>query len=58
MTTIYALGLFWRVMSDIFIDLARRYRISEMLCAGCGGHIRDGLVKAAGVDSVRSGDWW
>ena len=49
MTTIYALGLFWRVMSDIFIDLARRYRIGEVACVlDVVHHIRDGLVKAAG----------
>ena len=29
LTTIYALGLFWRVMSDLFIDLAHRYRIGD-----------------------------
>ena len=49
MTTIYALGLFWRVMSDIFIDLARRYRIGEVACVlDVVHHIRDGLVAAAG----------
>ena len=49
MTTIYALGLFWRVMSDIFIDLARRYRIGEVACVlDVVHHIRDGLVTAAG----------
>jgi len=49
LTTIYALGLFWRVMSDIFIDLARRYRIGEVTCVNdVVHHIRDGLVAAAG----------
>jgi len=49
LTTIYALGLFWRVMSDIFIDLARRYRIGEVACVNdVVHHIRDGLVTAAG----------
>ena len=48
MTTIYALGLFWRVMSDVFIDLARRYRIGEVACVlDVVHHIRDGLVAAA-----------
>ena len=48
LTTIYALGLFWRVMSDIFIDLARRYRIGEVACVNdVVHHIRDGLVTAA-----------
>ena len=49
LTTIYCLGLFWRVMSDIFIDLARRYRIKEVVCVkDVVHHIRDGLVAAAG----------
>ena len=49
LTTIYCLGLFWRVMSDIFIDLARRYAIKEVTCVNdVVHHIRDGLVAAAG----------
>ncbi|WP_115017050.1 CO2 hydration protein [Synechococcus sp. UW140] len=48
LTTIYALGLFWRVMSDLFIDLAHRYRIGEVACVNdVVHHIRDGLVAAA-----------
>ncbi|QNG26285.1 CO2 hydration protein [Synechococcus sp. HK01-R] len=48
LTTIYALGLFWRVMSDMFVDLARRYRIGEVACVNdVVHHIRDGLVAAA-----------
>jgi CO2 hydration protein len=48
LTTIYALGLFWRVMSDLFIDLARRYRLGEVDCVrDVVHHIRDGLVAAA-----------
>ncbi len=49
LTTIYCLGLFWRVMSDIFVDLARRYGIKEVTCIkDVVHHIRDGLVTAAG----------
>lgn len=49
LTTIYCLGLFWRVMSDIFVDLARRYGIREVTCVkDVVHHIRDGLVAAAG----------
>ena len=49
LTTIYCLGLFWRVMSDIFVDLARRYGIKEVTCIkDVVHHIRDGLVAAAG----------
>jgi len=49
LTTIYCLGLFWRVMSDIFVDLARRYAIKEVTCVNdVVHHIRDGLVAAAG----------
>ncbi len=49
LTTIYCLGLFWRVMSDLFIDLARRYRIKEVVSVkDVVHHIRDGLVAAAG----------
>ena len=49
LTTIYCLGLFWRVMSDLFVDLARRYRIGEVACVNdVVLHIRDGLVAAAG----------
>ena len=49
LTTIYCLGLFWRVMSDIFVDLARRYAINEVTCVNdVVHHIRDGLVTAAG----------
>ncbi|AII47289.1 carbon dioxide transporter [Synechococcus sp. KORDI-49] len=49
LTTIYCLGLFWRVMSDLFVDLARRYRIGEVACVNdVVHHIRDGLVAAAG----------
>ena len=49
LTTIYCLGLFWRVMSDIFVDLARRYGIKEVTCVkDVVHHIRDGLVAAAG----------
>jgi len=49
MTTIYALGLFWRVMSDLFLDLSRRYRIGEVATViDVVHHIRDGLVAAAG----------
>ena len=49
LTTIYCLGLFWRVMSDIFVDLARRYAIKEVTCVNdVVHHIRDGLVTAAG----------
>ena len=49
LTTIYCLGLFWRVMSDIFVDLARRYGIKEVTCVkDVVHHIRDGLVTAAG----------
>ena len=48
LTTIYCLGLFWRVMSDIFVDLARRYAIKEVTCVNdVVHHIRDGLVAAA-----------
>ena len=48
LTTIDALGLFWRVMSDLFIDLARRYRHGEVSCVrDVVHHIRDGLVAAA-----------
>ena len=48
LTTIYCLGLFWRVMSDLFVDLARRYRIKEVACVNdVVHHIRDGLVAAA-----------
>jgi CO2 hydration protein len=49
MATIYALGLFWRVMSDLFLDLSRRYRNGE-ICSVIDAvhHIRDGLVAAAG----------
>ena len=48
LTTIYALGLFWRVMSDLFIDLAHRYRIGDVACVNdVVHHIRDGLVAAA-----------
>ena len=43
------LGLFWRVMSDIFVDLARRYAVKEVTCVNdVVHHIRDGLVAAAG----------
>ena len=60
LTTIYALGLFWRVMSDIFIDLARRYRIGEVACVNdVVHHIRDGLVTAAAhpiTYKVKEGD--
>ena len=49
LTTIYCLGLFWRGMSDIFVDLARRYGIKEVTCVkDVVHHIRDGLVAAAG----------
>ena len=49
LTTIYCLGLFWRVMSDIFVDLARRYGIKEVTCIkDVVHHIRDGVVTAAG----------
>ena len=49
LTTIYCLGLFWRVMSDLFIDLAHRYRIKEITSIkDVVHHIRDGLVAAAG----------
>ena len=49
LTTIYCLGLFWRVMSDIFVNLARRYAIKEVTCVNdVVHHIRDGLVTAAG----------
>ena len=48
LTTIYCLGLFWRVMSDLFVDLARRYAIKEVTCVNdVVHHIRDGLVAAA-----------
>ena len=48
LTTIYCLGLFWRVMSDLFVDLARRYAIKEVICVNdVVHHIRDGLVAAA-----------
>jgi CO2 hydration protein len=48
LTTIYALGLFWRVMSDLFLDLARRYRLGEVASVrDVVHHIRDGLVAAA-----------
>jgi CO2 hydration protein len=48
LTTIYCLGLFWRVMSDLFVDLARRYAIKEVTCIrDVVHHIRDGLVAAA-----------
>jgi len=48
LTTIYALGLFWRVMSDLFLDLAHRYRIGEVASVrDVVHHIRDGLVAAA-----------
>jgi CO2 hydration protein len=48
LTTIYALGLFWRVMSDLFLDLARRYRLAEVASVrDVVHHIRDGLVAAA-----------
>jgi CO2 hydration protein len=48
LTTIYCLGLFWRVMSDLFVDLARRYSIKEVTCVNdVVHHIRDGLVAAA-----------
>ena len=49
LTTIYCLGLFWRVMSDIFVDLARRYAIKEVTSVNdVVHHIRDGLLAAAG----------
>ena len=49
LTTIYCLGLFWRVMSDLFVDMARRYAIKEITCVrDVVHHIRDGLVSAAG----------
>ncbi|ABI47690.1 CO2 hydration protein [Synechococcus sp. CC9311] len=49
MATIYALGLFWRVMSDLFLDLSRRYRNGEIVSViDAVHHIRDGLVAAAG----------
>ena len=36
-------------MSDLFVDLARRYRIGEVACVNdVVHHIRDGLVAAAG----------
>ena len=48
LTTIYCLGLFWRVMSGLFVDLARRYAIKEVTCVNdVVHHIRDGLVAAA-----------
>ena len=48
LTTIYALGLFWRVMSDLFIDLAHRYRSGEVITVqDIVHHVRDGLVSAA-----------
>lgn len=48
LTTIYALGLFWRVMSDLFLDLACRYRLGEVASVrDVVHHIRDGLVAAA-----------
>ena len=48
LTTIYCLGLFLRVMSDLFVDLARRYAIKEVTCVNdVVHHIRDGLVAAA-----------
>ncbi|QBE69561.1 Low-affinity CO2 hydration protein CphX [Synechococcus sp. WH 8101] len=48
LTTIYALGLFWRVMSDLFLDLARCYRLGEVASVqDVVHHIRDGLVAAA-----------
>ena len=49
MATIYALGLFWRVMSDLFLDLSRKYRNGEIVSVNDAvHHIRDGLVAAAG----------
>ncbi|GCE64274.1 CO2 hydration protein [cyanobiont of Ornithocercus magnificus] len=48
LTTIYALGLFWRVMSDLFIDLACRYRNGEVVTVrDIVHHVRDGLISAA-----------
>jgi len=64
LTTIYCLGLFWRVMSDLFVDLARRYAIKEVTCVNdVVHHIRDGLVAAAanpityGVDVAGEKIW-
>ncbi|BEV35792.1 CO2 hydration protein [Synechococcus sp. M16CYN] len=48
LTTIYCLGLFWRVMSDMFVGLAHRYATREIACIrDVVHHIRDGLVAAA-----------
>jgi CO2 hydration protein len=64
LTKIYCLGLFWRVMSDLFVDLARRYAIKEVTCVNdVVHHIRDGLVAAAanpityGVDVAGEKIW-
>ena len=47
-TTIHALGQFWRVMSDLFLDLAAAWRRGQVgSIAAVVAFIRDGLVAAA-----------
>lgn len=47
--TVHALGQFWRVMSDLFLDLARAERQGEVTSiAGVVAFIKQGLVAAAG----------
>jgi CO2 hydration protein len=44
-----ALGQFWRVMADIFLELSDRYDRGEItMISDVVDHIRDGLVAAAG----------
>ena len=46
--TTHALGQFWRVMSDLFLDLARAEAAGSVSSiAGVVAFIKDGLVKAA-----------
>jgi CO2 hydration protein len=47
--TTHALGLFWRVMSDLFAALAKAEAAAEVTSiAGVVAFLRDGLVAAAG----------
>jgi CO2 hydration protein len=47
--TVHALGQFWRVMSDLFLDLAQAERQGEVTSiAGVVAFIKQGLVAAAG----------
>ncbi len=48
--TTHALGQFWRVMSDLFLELARAHRQKQIdSIAAIVAFVKDGLVAAAGL---------